>query len=123
MFRVCKGFKNAKEDYWCFDNNESFNFYFRVTLGEFILCHSDNLSKTLQASHISAAEGQKIATMMVKTLQSIRKDDDLKVFWSRITASACKLDVSNPTLPRKRKLPRRYEIGTAEGTNPEEVEA
>ena len=53
-------------------------------LGELILHHSDNLSKTLQASHISAAEGQKIATMMVKTLQSIRKDGN---FWSIITVN------------------------------------
>ena len=49
-------------------------FFFGVLLGELILCHSDNLSRTLQASHISAAEGQKIATMTVKTLQSIRNE-------------------------------------------------
>ena len=65
------------------------------------------------------AEGQKIATMMVKTLQSIRKDDNC---WSIITANACELDISNPTLSWKRKVSRCYEIGTAEGTHPE-VEA
>lgn len=46
----------------------SFNFAFGVVLGELLLCHSDNLSRTLQASYISAAEGQRIATMTGKTL-------------------------------------------------------
>ena len=50
---------------------KSFNFFFGVVLSELILRHSDNVSRTLQTSHISAAEGQKIATMTVKTLQSM----------------------------------------------------
>ena len=37
----------------------SFNFFFGVSLGKLLLRHSDNLSKTLQASSMSAAEGQK----------------------------------------------------------------
>ena len=45
----------------------SFNFFFGVLLGELILRHSDNLSRALQGSHVSAAEGQKITKMTVKT--------------------------------------------------------
>lgn len=45
----------------------SFNFFFGGLLGELILCHSDNLSRALQGSRVSAAEGQMIATMTVKT--------------------------------------------------------
>ena len=35
-----------------------FEFYFGIYLGEMILRHSDNLSKTLQKKDLSAAEGQ-----------------------------------------------------------------
>eukprot|EP00731_Ephydatia_muelleri_P003123 Em0001g3123a len=53
----------------------TFDFFFGVSLGELLLNHSDNLSRALQASSISAAEGQKIANMTVKTLQAIRTDN------------------------------------------------
>ena len=74
----------------------SFKFFFGVVLGELILRHSDNLSRTLQASHVSAAEGQMIAAMTVKTLQSMRNEEDFKKFWSRTTARANELNVSDP---------------------------
>ena len=35
----------------------TFDFFFGIHLGELILSHSDNLSKTLQRKDISAAEG------------------------------------------------------------------
>ncbi len=50
---------------------ESFEYFFAISLAELLLRHSDNLSKTLQSSSISAAEGQKIAEMTVVTLESI----------------------------------------------------
>ena len=35
-----------------------FDFLFGLILSEMLLCHTDNLSKTLQKKNISAAEGQ-----------------------------------------------------------------
>ena len=49
---------------------KSFDFFFGVLLGELLLLHSDNLSKSLQSSTMSAAEGQKVAAMTIKALQS-----------------------------------------------------
>ncbi len=59
----------------------SFDFFFGTYLGELVLSHSDNLSKTLQRKDISAAEGQTVADMTVKTLQSIRSEENFKLFW------------------------------------------
>ena len=64
---------------------KTFNFSFGTVLGELLLRHSDNLSRMLQSSNMSAAEGQKIAMMTVATLQSIRSDDNFDLFWKRIT--------------------------------------
>ena len=60
----------------------SFDFLFGVLLGELLFRHSDNLSKTLQSSYMSAAKGQKVAAMTVKTLESLRTKECFKVFWA-----------------------------------------
>ena len=53
----------------------SFDFLFGTVLGEQLLRHSDNLSKALQGSHVSAAKGQAVAMMTVKALELLRQDD------------------------------------------------
>ena len=50
---------------------ESFEFFFGLVLGEMLLRHTDNLSRTLQNKKCSAAEGQAVAQMTVKAIQSI----------------------------------------------------
>ena len=59
---------------------KNFRYFFGMLLGEIILKHSDNLSKTLQSPKLSASEGQQIATMTVKTLQSLRTDSNFDLF-------------------------------------------
>ena len=93
---------------------KNFRYFFGVLLGELILKHSDNLSKTLQSPKLSASEGQRIATMTVKTLQSLRTDSNFDLFWRKAEIARQKLDVNDPELPRKRKLPKRFEDGSAE---------
>ena len=101
---------------------KSFNFFFGVSLGELILRHSDNLSRTLQSSRVSAAEGQRIAAMSVKTLGSMRTEESFKMFWSNVTSKACDIEVCDLVLSRKRKVSRRYDIESGEGEHPETVE-
>ena len=97
-------------------------FFFGVSLGELLLKHSDNLSETLQASSMSAAEGQKVPDMTISTLQSIGSDENFRLFWSLINQKASSLDIDEPVLPRQRKRPRRYEHGASEGDFSESVE-
>lgn len=47
----------------------TFEFFLDVHLLHIILRHTDNLSKTLQMTKMSAAEGQKLADMTVNALQ------------------------------------------------------
>ena len=101
---------------------ESFNYFFGISIGELVLKHGDNLSKALQNESISAAEGQKLASMTVSTLTKIRDAEQYDLFWQLVIKKASVLDVSKPMLPRKRKAPQRYEIGTGESHFPEGVE-
>ena len=56
---------------------KTFNFLFGSVLGEMVLRHTDNLSRTLQDKALSAAEGQQVADMVVRTLQTLRNVDRL----------------------------------------------
>jgi len=86
---------------------KKFDFYFGVCLLHKILSHTDNLSKTLQHTTFSAAEGQHVVSLTTTALQSIRSDQMFDLFWQKIVLQANELEIEEPTLPRRRKVPRR----------------
>ena len=63
---------------------------------------------------ISASEGQKVAKMTVKVLEALRTEANFTLFWSNVNLKRRDLDVMQPSLPRKRKRPARYEVGNGE---------
>ena len=95
-----------------------FTYLFGSMLGELVLKHADNLSRTLQHASMSAAEGQQITAMTVATLNSMRSDDQFDRFWDLAILKAEELGISEPQLPRQRKLPHRYDDGSASGHFP-----
>jgi len=92
---------------------QTFDFLFGVLLGHLILRHTDNLSRTLQQKDLSAAEGQEAARLTLETLLKMRKDDAFSMFWTSVNKQASNLEVDEPRLPRKRKMPKRYQEGDA----------
>ena len=90
---------------------KNFDFFFGVVLGILILSHTDNLSKTLQHKEFSASEGQEVAELTVKTLESIRNEESFDAFWEKLEKDKELLEVNDPIVPRKRKVPKRLEIG------------
>ena len=81
---------------------EMFDYLFGVSLGDLILRHSDNLSRTLQKAAISAAEAQEVAKMTLETLKSLRTDANFKLFGENVSKIAENLNVNEPCLPRRR---------------------
>ena len=55
-----------------------FDFLFGVVLGELLLWHSDNLSKSLQHQSMSAAEGQELARLTLKVLKYLRSPENFE---------------------------------------------
>ena len=51
--------------------------------------------------------------MTKRTLLAMRTDENFALFWRKVSQMASNLEVSDPVLPRKRKTPRRFEIGGA----------
>jgi hypothetical protein len=76
---------------------KNFEFLFCLILTEMILRHTDKLSQTLQKPKLSSVEGHTVAMLTVKTLESLRTDDNF----------------DTPKLSRKRKVPKRFEHGNA----------
>ena len=93
---------------------KAFQYLYGVVLGELILKHSNNLSKTLQSPKLSASEGQHIAEMTVRTLQTLRNETHFGHFWIKVEATRKEFDVDEPQLPRKRPLLRRLDDDIAE---------
>lgn len=73
----------------------------------------DNLSRSLQAKHMSACEGQKLVQVTLSALQSIRSDEQFSLFWQYVDVRRSRLDgaISSPVLTRHKKVPRQREIG------------
>jgi hypothetical protein len=103
----------------CDAQMKTFNFFFGLHLSKRLFAHTDNLSKTLQSSSMSAAAGHHLANLMVKTLESIRNEESFDGFYDVVLIKVKQYPaVAEPTLPRKRRAPARYETGNAEPVYP-----
>ena len=65
---------------------KDFDFLFGLLLGEQILKHTDNLSKTLQATAMSAVEAYSVAKLCIDVFKKIQTDDDFDL----IVLGTCK---------------------------------
>lgn len=92
----------------CQSEMSKFSFLFGCHLGSKILKQTDNLSATLQTSELSAAEGQEIVLYVLQVLKADRSTERFDMFWDLTNQKAKNLDLNEPVLPRKRKIPQRY---------------
>ena len=73
----------------------TFDCFYGVTILQLVLRDSDNLSKTLQKSSLTSCKGKEIADLTLQTINSLR------------SKQAEALEVTQPSLPRKRKRPAK----------------
>ena len=82
----------------------TFQFLFSCSLGKIISKQTDNSSRTLKNSSISAAQGQGIAHPVIKTLSKDRCDKNFELFRSNSMNKKTELDVADPKLLLKKKV-------------------
>ena len=85
--------------------------FFGLKLCERILKITDNLSRTLQKTSLSAADAQHIASLTVTTLHKMRTNVAFQAFFDLVELLRTSAGVEQPSLPRKRKVPRRIDDG------------
>ena len=100
----------------------SYNLFFGLHFCLAILRLTDNLSRTLQKQTLSAADGQSAASLTVQTLESMRSDEAFSLFFARVEVDRKSTGTDEATLPRKRRAPARFEVGTGVGYQHESVE-
>ncbi|XP_065658906.1 uncharacterized protein LOC136083434 [Hydra vulgaris] len=89
---------------------KKFDFFFALHLSCRIFMITDNLSKTLQQTRVSASEVRDIAILTVKILMDMRNEEWFNLWWQKIQKHAYDFpDLEEPKLPRKSKMPARYE--------------
>jgi len=98
----------------------SLKFLFGLMLAERILKHTDNLSRTIQASSMPAVEARSLSRLCIAVWEKIRTDDCFDQFWALVELTHESLGVSEPILPRQRKRPRLYDVGAGEPYHPDE---
>ena len=89
---------------------KTFVYVYGVYLGELILRHSDNLSKTLQSPTLVGVQEQDCANMRVKVLETLRNENNFNLFWDNVTVKAESFEVDEPKLPRKQGAPKHLKI-------------
>ena len=95
---------------------DMFQYLYGIMLSEMIIRHAENLSRSLQHKSLSAEEGQQVAQMTVDTITSLRNDDAFDLMWEKVSRKARSLNVSEPQLPRRKKMPRRLCEDRVKGT-------
>ena len=79
----------------------TFPYLYGSMFGKLVLNTLTTLAKHCSMLLLSAAEGQKIASMAVATLKSLRTDDNYDLFWEQAVQKAEQLEVVSPSYPEK----------------------
>ena len=99
----------------CQAQMNTFDFFFGLNLGQRLFSHTDNLSRTLQQTKMSALVGKRVACLTKDVLQKMRNDTSFRSFYDVVLLkSKSYLSMSGPMLPRRTRAPRRIEIGAGD---------
>ena len=79
---------------------KGFGFLFGPMLPERILKHTDNVSKTMKASLISAVDACLLSQMCAAVLEKIRTDLCFDQLWALVEQTRQSLNISGSILPR-----------------------
>ena len=88
-----------------------FRYLYGIILGELLLKHANNLSWTLQHTSLLPRRSTSKSGVdeAVETLNGIRGDEQVHLFWTKVTSKAGAVDVGEPALPRRIKAPIRFD--------------
>ncbi len=100
-----------------------YSLIFGLKLCERILKITDNLSITLQKQSLSASQAQHVAQLSVETLKRMRTSESFDSFYQLVEALRVKFIADPAVLPRKRRAPKRIEIGEGESYFTDDVKA
>ena len=100
----------------CQTQMKTFSFLFCLCLGQRLYCHTDNLSKALQTKNMSAVSGHRLALLTEETLENMRNEISLKLFFDLVVKKAADIPkIDDPALPRKHNRPNYSILSYVDG--------
>lgn len=103
----------------CQTQMQKFDYFFGILLGERLFAHTDNLSRTLQGTSMSAAISMRLAKQTIETLQRIRDTKSFDAFFESVLAKKKQIpQIGQPLLKRKQQVPARFAVGNAPAEHP-----
>ena len=75
------------------------DFLFGLVFSERILKHTDNLSKTIQATTMPAVEACGLSKLCIQVFKKMRTEGCFDQFWELTKSTQCLLNVKDPALP------------------------
>ena len=96
---------------------QTFSIFFCCSLASNVLKQTDSLSRTLQSPSMSAAQGNSVAQSVVKSLEKFRNEESFDLIWQLLDKQRERIEVSDPSLPRKQKIPKKLEDCFGYGTS------
>lgn len=97
---------------------EDFDMFFGLKLTYLIFSAAEQLSINLQAKDVTVQEAVHGAKLLTTHLRSLRNEAKFDTFYNAVV-SDCGSLTTEPTLPRQRKRPRRFEDGASPHTYPQ----
>ena len=97
-------------------NMENFDVCFGIMLGEKFFGITDSLSSSLQGKNVTACDAKAASNTVCEKLVKMRADSEFDTFWERATTKAEELQLTDPTVPRVRRPPRRVDSGSSPST-------
>ncbi|XP_048583324.1 zinc finger MYM-type protein 1-like [Nematostella vectensis] len=93
---------------------KEFDYFFGLNLGNMLFSITDNLSKTLQKTKMSAVQGQRLAELTITTLSNMRSEQNFSDFYALVLQrrNSLECEISEPKLPRKRAPPKKLDDGS-----------
>ncbi|XP_076341725.1 zinc finger MYM-type protein 1-like [Tachypleus tridentatus] len=89
---------------------EKFEYFFAFHLGVAVYSLTDNLSKTLQKTCMSATQGQQNAKLAAGVLDKMRNDSNFDKIYEEVHRKAMELNIFEPQMPRQKREPKRFEV-------------
>ena len=96
-------------------NMQTFDFFFTLSVMVKLFAHTDTVNTALQGKKLHFGMTNKMIATLSTTIQFMRENFD--TFWNETTEKATKLDIESPKLPRKRRVPRKYDESNDQGMN------
>ena len=88
---------------------ERFSFIFGVVVEEKLFSITDMLSKAVQKKTICTMEAKRLAAVTLSSLKELRNNEQFDMIWEELLAKAVEFDCNEPSLPRRRKAPKRID--------------